>query len=56
MLYIVGYRAFEIVRDNPNKPFRIRKRGATDFLPGEYRDFAAARRECDYLSPSAFRC
>lgn len=55
MLYIVYYRSFEIVRDNPNKPFQIRKSGSEKFLPGEFEDFASARRECDYLASNRGR-
>ncbi len=56
MRYVVGYRRFLIVREGEGQPFRIYARlpdgGIGPVLAGgaTFRDFAAARRECDYLA------
>lgn len=48
MKYVVGYRGFEIIREDQGKPFKIYRNGklATEAV---FWDFASARRECDWL-------
>lgn len=52
MDYIVGYGRFEIFRNDSKKPFRIRERESKRELPGEFWNFAEARRECDAMRRS----
>ena len=58
MLYTVGYRGWTIWRQNDREPFRISRTDARDLETlkrtddgTHYRDFAAARREVEYLQP-----
>lgn len=48
MKYVVGYRGFEIIRDDPKQPFQIFKDGKLA-SPDKFWSFGDARRECDIL-------
>lgn len=53
MLYVVRYRDYEIFRDDPAKPFQIRKHGQAA-IPGEFHAFADAREHIDGLKRPRF--
>jgi hypothetical protein len=48
MRYIVGYRGYEIIREDQSQPFQIFKDGKIA-TPATFWSFADARREVDYL-------
>lgn len=49
MRYETGYGKFLITKENATAPYKISLRDSGKQLPGGFRDFGSARRECDYL-------